>query len=181
MEDYKGEPTKELRVAFTKSKKKFPLMSKLIMWWTKKPYSHVARAVQIRDWGYRFFQASEGKVNYEYEEFFLKKHEIVREYRIALCEDSDRHIKYECYKEAGNSYGMMQNVGIFLVDLGLFKDTPWKEGRNCSELLYREFLNVIIPELDYNPDTIKPHHIEDIILEYFEEKDDKWYLKELGK
>jgi len=177
MPTYSNKPEKELRVVFTKSKLRFPIGSALIMWWTKKPYSHVARAVQIRNWGWRFFQASEGKVNYEFEKYFLEKHEIIREYTIALCEESDRRIKHECYKEAGHVYGMMQNLGILLVDLKLCKDTPWKKGRNCSELMYREFLKVIIPELDYNPDTIKPHHIEDIILKYFEEIDGKWYLK----
>ena len=167
---------KELKIVFTKSNKPFPIVSRLIMWWTGKPYSHVARAVQIRDWGYRFFHASEGKVNYEFEKYFLQKHEIVQEYKIAICEKSDKRIKHECYKEAGNIYGMMQNLGIFLVDLGLVKDTPWKKGRNCSELMYLEFLKVIIPELKYNPDTIKPHHIEDIILKYFKKHDGKWYL-----
>lgn len=175
---YKKDAVKNLKLVFTKSKKRFAILSKLIMWWTNKPYSHVARAVEIRDWGYRFFHASEGKVNYEYEGFFKKKHKIVKEYVIALCEESDRRVKKECYKEAGNIYGVMQNVGIALVDMGLFKDTPWKKGRNCSELLYREFLKVIVPELDYNPDTVKPHHLEEIVLKYFKEGEDgRWYLK----
>lgn len=168
---------KELKLVFTKSKRKLPIFSWLIMLWTKKPYSHVARAIEIRDWGYRYFQASEGKVNYEFEKFFHQKHEIIREYRIALCKDSDRRIKQRCYEQAGNVYGMMQNIGIFLVDIGLFEDTPWKKGRNCSELMYLEFLKVVIPELDYNPDTIKPHHIEEIILQYFTERDGRWHLK----
>lgn len=170
--------TKELRIVFTKSKKKMEVGSWLIRWWTKKEYSHVARAIQIRDWGYRFFQASEGKVNYEFEEYFHKKHEIVIEYKLAISAEVDKRIKYECYIEAGKKYGTLQNVGIFLVDIGLLKDTPWKEGRNCSELMYLECLKILIPHLDYNSDTIKPHHIEDIIVNYFYQKDDGlWYLK----
>lgn len=71
----------------------------------------------------------------------------------------------------------MQNAGIVFVDVGLLKDTPWKDGRNCSELIYIKVLKKMIPELDYNPDTIKPHEIENIILKHFTEKDGFWYLK----
>ena len=60
---------KILRILFTKSRKKFAFASWLIKWYTKKPYSHVARAIQIRDWGYRYYHASEGKVNYEFEKY----------------------------------------------------------------------------------------------------------------
>jgi hypothetical protein len=175
---YGKEPTKELRIVFTKSKKPFPIFSWAIRLWTRKPYSHVARAIQIRDWGYRFSHAAEGIVKQEFETAFYKKNEIVKEYVIALCEESDRRIKKEFYVEMGKAYGMLQNVGIMLMDIGLFKDNPWKDGRNCSELIYLEFLKVILQELDYNPDTIKPHHIENVILEYFYEKDGKWYLKD---
>jgi len=171
------QPIKDIKLVFTKSKKKLPIFSWLIMWWTKKAYSHVARAVQIRTWGHRFFHAAEGSVKYEYEDFFYKKNEVVKEYIIAVCETTDKRIKQACYKQSGNKYGMMQNIGIFLIDLGILKKNPWKNGFNCSELMYLEFLKVILPELDYNPDTIKPHHIEEIILKYFEEKDSKWYLK----
>ena len=167
---------RELKIVFTKSGKAFPWASWLIRWWTKKSYSHVAKGIQISDWGYRYFHASEGKVNYEFQKYFLKKHEIIKEYNIVICKELDRRIKKEGYQEAGNTYGILQNFGIFLVDIGLFKDTPWKKGRNCSELMYLEVLKPMIPELDYNPDIIKPHHIEEIILKYFKEVDGKWHL-----
>ena len=74
--------TKLLDIVATKSRKSFPILGWGIMWWTGKGFSHVARAVEIRDWGKRYFQASEGKVNYEYEKYFLKKHEIVHKYHL---------------------------------------------------------------------------------------------------
>ena len=178
MTEYNAEPTKELRLVFTKSKKPFPIFSWTIRKWTKQEYSHVARAVQIRDWGYRFFHAAEGWVRYDFETYFLKKNEIVKEYRIALCEESDKRIKKACYQQSGNKYGMLQNLGIALIDIGLLKTNPWKNGDNCSELMLTQFLKIIIPELPYNPNTIKPHHIEEIILKYFYEKNGMWYLKE---
>ena len=159
---------KELEIVFTKSKLKLPIGSWLIRLWTRKPYSHVARAVQIRDWGKRYYQASEGKVNYEFEKFFHKKHKVVKTFKLQISEELDRSIKKACYEEAGNSYAMMQNIGIVLVDIlaaiGIKIKNPWKKGRNCSELLYLKVLKPMFPELNYNPDTIKPHHIEEILI-----------------
>ena len=143
-------------------------MSWAIMWWTKKPYSHVARAIEIRDWGQRYFQASEGKVNYEHEHYFNLKHEIVKTYVIRIPKALDVKIKYECYKEAGNVYGSMQNVGIFITDIlgyfGIKCKNPFKKGRNCSELIYGEVLKQMYPDLDYDSEKIKPHEVEEILI-----------------
>jgi len=170
---------KELRIVFTRSKKWFAPFSWAIMLWTKKPYSHVARAIQIRDWGFRFSHAAEGSVRNDFEDEFYRKNVLIKEYRLAICEESDLRVKKAFYTEQGKVYGMLQNLGIALVDMGLVKDTPWKKGRNCSELIYRKFLKEILPELNYNPDTIKPHHIENIILKYFKQQEDGlWHLTE---
>ena len=167
----------QLKIVFTKSKKKLPILSRLIMWWTRKPYSHVAREVIRRDWGAGYYQASEGNVNYEHESVFNRKHQIVKEYVLMVDQDLEMDIRKACWHDCGKKYGALQNIGIFLNDIGLCKDTPWKDGRNCSELIYIKVLKKMVPELDYNPDTIKPHHIEDIILEYFEEIEGYWYRK----
>ena len=50
-----------IEIVFTKSKKILPIGSWLIKLWTNKPYSHVARAVDIKNWGKGYYQASEGK------------------------------------------------------------------------------------------------------------------------
>ena len=159
---------KEIEIVFTRSKKFLPFFSWGIRLWTWKPYSHVARAVEIRDWGKRFYQASEGKVNYEFEKFFYAKHHVVKKFIIKVPPEMDRQIKHECYKQAGNSYSLMQNVGIILVDiaekLGLKLKNPWKKGVNCSEILYVNVFKQLFPDLDYDPDTIKPHHIEEILI-----------------
>jgi hypothetical protein len=172
---------KQLDIVFTKSKKKFPLLSWGIMLWTGKAYSHVARAIQIRDWGKRYYHASEGKVNYEYEKFFHQKHKIIKEYNILIPDELDKEIKKACYEEAGNTYATMQNVGIALTDIyykifHIKKENPWKRGRNCSEILYAKCFKIMIPELDFDENKIKPHQVEEIILKYFE-KDEAGYWK----
>jgi len=60
-----------LDIVTTKSKKNFAFFSWLIMWWTKKDISHVARKATIGG-EVMYYQASEGKVNYEHSRFFNK-------------------------------------------------------------------------------------------------------------
>tara|TARA_R100000951_G_scaffold19275_1_gene16083 strand:- start:684 stop:1250 length:567 start_codon:yes stop_codon:yes gene_type:complete len=186
---------KRLEIVFTKSKKFFPVISWLIRWWTSVmtsgfkgifklfPYSHVARSIQIKNWGRRYYQASEGRVNYEFEKFFIKKHNIVKKYELEVSVEVDREIKKACYEEAGNKYASWQNIGIFLTDIyfKIFhkeKENPWKKGRNCSEILYAKCFKIMIPELDYDENKIKPHEIEQIILKYFRKtSNDTWILK----
>lgn len=174
---------KTIDIVFTKSKKFMPIGSWLIRWWTNKPYSHVARAIEIRDWGKRYFQASEGKVNYEFEKFFLQKHEIVKSYTIEVSKDVDQAIKYECYIEAGNVYATLQNMGIPLLDIAFklfgkrFKN-PWRKGRNCSEILLTTIFRLMFGDLGYSENTIKPHDIEAILIDKFElHQDGIWRRK----
>jgi hypothetical protein len=76
----------------------------------------------------------------------------------------------------------MQNVGIMLTDIYhkiTKKETknPWTKGRNCSELLYVECFKIMLPELNYDENKIKPHQIEEIILKHFKKgEDDIWRL-----
>lgn len=160
---------KELTIVFTKSKKKFPIASWLIRLWTGKPYSHCARCFTVYEDITMYYQSSEGKINYENEKAFSKKHEIVKLYTIEVTEEMYVNISKACLKDAGVEYGVMQNIGIALVDIcalfGKKIDNPWKRGKNCSEALYVNVFKPMFPDLDYNPDTIKPHYIERIIVE----------------
>lgn len=174
---------KILSIVFTKSKKFLPIFSWAIMLWTWKKFSHVAIKQEIKSWGKRYYQASEGKTNYEYESFFLKKHKIVEEYTIEISKEMDSLIKETCYKEAGNTYGTWQNVGIALTDIyynviGKKTKNPWKKGRICSEVVYVNCFKLLIPTLNYDENTIKPHHIKQIIINHFNMGEDGiWRLK----
>jgi hypothetical protein len=161
---------RELKIVFTKSKKKIPILSWLIMLWTKKPYSHVALKFESRIFkSPTYYQASDGLVNYMSGTQFDKKHEIVNQYEIEIEDDSYYKIREECHEEAGANYGLMQNVGIMITDVlsffGIKTKNPFKKGRNCSELIYIKVLKPMFPTLKYNPDTIKPHQVENILIE----------------
>ena len=75
-------------------------------------------------------------------------------------------IRNECHEEAGAPYGVMQNVGIVLVDIlnvfGVKVKNPWKTGRNCSELLYLHVFKHL-GDYDLDADLVKPHDIESLI------------------
>jgi hypothetical protein len=165
----------KLTIVFTKSKKKFPIFSWLIRLWTRKSYSHVARKMQISFLDEpSYFQANEGKVNWEYETYFKKKHEIVMVLSFDITKEERAKFNKLCWEQVGAPYGMLQNVGIVYVDimklLGIKVNNPWKKGMNCSEVLYRTIFKVRHPELDYDPDTIKPHHIGEIWKKYYEKE-----------
>lgn len=166
---------REIEIVFTKSKKCFPFFSWLIRLWTWKPYSHVARKMQISFLNKpNYFQANEGKVNWEYEDHFAKKHEVVKTMKFSVTEKERARFNKACWEQVGAKYGFMQNVGIVLVDIanifGLDISNPWKEGMNCSEVLYRTILKPKFGDMGYRPDTIKPHHIEKILKDRYNDK-----------
>lgn len=160
---------KELSIVFTRSTKKFPVLSWLIRLWTWKPYSHVARKGKLHFVkGNHFYQASEGKVNYEYEDHFYKNHVVVKEYKIKVPKELYSEMISESWRQTGSKYGFLQNLGIVYVDIcalfGKKKENPFKKGMNCSELMYKTVFSKQFKNLKYNANTIKPHHIEDIII-----------------
>lgn len=159
---------KEIDIIFTKSKKIFPIGSWLIRLWTWKEYSHVARQKTILGETV-LYQASGSSVNYTHKSEFVKHHKIVKCYKIKVPADIEREMAIACLRDAGKPYATMQNIGIALVNiLAIFKikiSNPWKDGKNCSELLYTLILKKMYPDLKNDADLIKPHHIERILTE----------------
>lgn len=164
--------SRQIEIVFTKSKKKFPIFSWLIRLWTWKSYSHVARKMQI---GFldqpNYFQASEGQVNWEYHTHFDQKHEIVESISFPVTEQEYRLFNKTCWEQVGAKYGLKQNMGIVLCDIlslvGIKMSNPWKDGMNCSEVIYRTILKPKFGDLGYRPDKIKPHHIRRILKKYY--------------
>lgn len=160
-------------VVFTKSKKKFAIGSKAIMLWTGKNYSHVAIGLEVRDWGVTYFQASEGDVNYNFNTFFNKKHEIVKSYKLKLPKTLVTDLRKSFYQNQGEGYAFFQNLGIACLDVlekitGKIFKNPFTRGKNCSELAFVKVFKPLLGDKvsEYDENTIKPHHIEDIITLY---------------
>ena len=173
---------RELRIVLTKSKKKIAIGSWVIRTYTGEKYSHCARGLTVYGDIDMYYQASEGKVNYENSKVFLKKHEVVEEYVLSIPDECYLEMSRACLEDAGVVYGTAQNLGIVYVHLmskafGKEVDNPWKKGRNCSELIYVDVFSNMFDDLKYNKDTIMPSDIKKIILDRFEEKDGIWIPK----
>lgn len=158
---------KEVEIVFTKSKKLFPVGSLLIRLWTRRSYSHIAYKIQVMG-ETLYYHSSEGKVNYEHESVFNRKHEIVQSYTVKVPENIYINIKQECFRQAGENYGFMQNLGIVLMDIAdifsINMKNPWKKGKNCSELIYLCIISKMYPNYDLDANYVKPHHIENILI-----------------
>lgn len=158
---------KLITIVFTKSAKKLPLFSWLILLWTRKPYSHVAFKLQTRDWAPAYFQASQGKVHYETESIFLKKNTVVKTISFLIPQELYTEVNKACFESAGEPYGYLQILGLVLVDIAkLFKLTlcnPLKTGEICSEIIYKKVIVPIWGDLGYDADILKPQDIEEIL------------------
>lgn len=99
---------------------------------------------------------------------FLAKNEIMETYEVTLSDDQYKEMRNNLLDNCGEHYAMMQNIGIFIVDkirkLGVSISNPWKQGMNCSELVYRFVVPYICDMYhDTEPDLIKPSEIRDIL------------------
>jgi hypothetical protein len=151
---------KNISIVFTKSRTKFPIFSWIIRAYTRKPYSHVA--IKLAN---MFYQSPSG---YHSEHNFLAKYRIERSYEIQICDDIYEDIKKECDYYSGYPYSVLQNLGIVLVDfLKIFNKkikNPWPKGANCSEIVYK-CLIIKLWRIKKDKDAIKPHHIEQILID----------------
>lgn len=100
---------------------------------------------------------------------FLENNEEIYLYKIEVTDEMYNTIKFNLFRECGDSYGIWQNMGILVVDfirsLGINVKNPFTKGQNCSELIYREIIQKIFPEypVKYDPQTVRPDHIEKIL------------------
>ncbi len=101
---------------------------------------------------------------------FEEENLIVRSYEIEVNDEIYSKIRRELFYNCGRKYGFCQNIGIAIVDFAreVFKvkiQNPFRKNQNCSELVHRHVIQIAFPEIakEYDPDTISPKQIEDIM------------------
>jgi len=163
---------KELTVGFSKSKKKMPIASWLIMLYEGTGFSHTYLRETLRVFkDDLIIHASEGAVQRMSQYQFDKKHEVVEEFIIEI-EDKElyQELKDKMHKYSGAPYSIMQNVGIIYVNimkcLNRNVENPWQIGWNCSELVM-VVLESVYPEefSNYRQNTVTPKEIHHILSE----------------
>lgn len=106
-------------------------------------------------------------VGYMSQTIFEEDNTIVMMYELEVSDEVYKRIREALFKVCGRKYGLMQNVGILIVDLlrsrGIKIKNPFVKGENCSEMVYRHVLMELFPEHKYDPDTITPREVEDIL------------------
>lgn len=169
-------------VGLSRSKKSCPVGSyviRLYQGWT--PYSHIyIRRKEPWFVSDQIVHASEGKVLQMSGTQFDKRHKKILEYGIKIPDKTIwnpyrkeetslmRFIKDETKEIAGDDYGMMQNIGIALVDfMKLFgKDikNPWQKGWNCSEFVTVVLQHVFPKAFEgVDPQTVTPKKVKKIL------------------
>lgn len=144
------------------------IFSKLLMWYMGKKYSHTFFKFSDR---YILHSEIENGVNYWTLERFCDVNTITDMYKIEVSQNQYIDLRERLNEHIGHKYAFWQNIGIILVDLlvkfGIKKDNPFRDGDNCSELVFR-CLQRLHPELvrQYKLNTIRPDHIEEILKKY---------------
>lgn len=126
-------------VGFSKPKK-FKPGAAAIAWWTEKPYSHVYFRFSYSDSKDAVFHAAHGLVHFLSADNFRRDNKVCKEYMIEVSDHEQDLWFDECMKYAGEKYGTIELVKIFISDLAWMafkKEVSWKNGGGyiCSELL----------------------------------------------
>lgn len=164
---------RKLTIHFSRSTKKFNQFSRLLQWYEGIPVSHVLVEFETPHLGQNFvYHSVVGTgVSFMSRSKFDSINEIMETYVLEIEEDQYVELRNALLAECGESYAFMQNIGIFIVDiirkLGVSIENPFKDGQNCSELIYRYIIQSLYPG-DYNttPDLVKPSEIRNILKKH---------------
>ena len=162
---------KTLTIHFSRNKDG-AIFSKLLQWYEGIPISHVLIEFETPKLGQNFVYHSVigTGVSLLSRKRFDSKNEIMETYKITITEEMYQKMRNGLLDNCGEHYAMWQNVGILIVDkcrklLGIRVKNPWKDGQNCSELVYRYVIPYVCNKVDYNiqPDLVKPSDIRNML------------------
>jgi len=160
---------KRVKIGFSKSKKNLALFSWAVRVYQRTKFSHIYIILETPFLGSdTVTHASEGKVLSMSDYQFNKRHEVIEEILIEVSEENYNEMLLELHKVSGDDYGVMQNIGILLVDLlnslNIKIKNPWQQGWNCSEFVC-VMLQKCKPELVENidPQTVTPKQLYNLL------------------
>jgi hypothetical protein len=157
---------KTVTIGFSRPKNKlFPIGSWLIRMyqgWT--PYSHVYLEFYSESINRPLIYEAVGTgTRFVGQKYWQKHAEEVKSYTIEVKKcNYDQLIQY-CVDNEGNSYGHLQNIGLFISNALGLKKNIFKSGYNCSE----EIGKILILEgykIDKDLNLLTPRDIELILL-----------------
>jgi hypothetical protein len=160
-------------IGFSKPKDvKFPILSWMIQWVEKRPYSHTYLK-WYDPWidQYVIYEARGTTVHLISEHKFLEQCEVVKEFRL---EFNDENVKKQIIRRAFDNieakYAIMQLVGLGIVKLfknfGRIIANPFSSGGHsyiCSEVVADILINVLHVQVEQDIDSISPSDIYKIV------------------
>jgi hypothetical protein len=118
---------KQLTIGFSRASTSFPIFSWLIMLVQKTPYSHVYLKYDDEYLGQTMiFQASHTLVNSMSESVFLSQETVVQEFVFNVSDESFLATMKNAANQAGKPYGVMEILGLAVVEIGLFFGKKWQ-------------------------------------------------------
>jgi len=159
---------KTIKIHFSRNREG-KILSKGIMLYEGVNYSHCAIEFYLNSIEKEvIYHSSLVGVNFSSKELFVKHNEIVETYELEVSIEIYRKIMSSLIDNCGKEYAVMQNFGIVLVEvlakLGKNIDNPWRDGYNCSELVYEHIIkNVYEEDFNINKNMIKPSQVKQIL------------------
>lgn len=132
--------------------KKFKIGAYAIAKWSSVNYSHVFIRFESDTMPGTVYHAAHGMVHFRSTDNFLKENDIIKEFYINVTDDVRKQILIECVNLAGEKYGYLELVKIFVTDiadsLNIKLCTKNSKGYICSELVGK----IIVEKLGYTFD-----------------------------
>ena len=160
---------KTMKIGFSRNNED-KIFSVLLQKYMNRSYSHCFVEYDTKEYlgdDAIYHSSLSAGIGYMSKVVFEESNDIVLMYEIEIPESIYYEIRESLFKVCGKKYGLMQNLGILIVDtarkLGIKMKNPLVEDENCSEMIYRHVLSILYPELKYDPNVITPRDVENIL------------------
>lgn len=161
---------KTIIIGFSKNEGSWAIGSRLIRWFMHRDFSHTYFKFKEDLYeDHTIFHAVGKGLIYVSERSFLKHNTPVAEFELTISNELFDELLQDCHTNAGNDYGIFQNLGIAVVrglsKIGIKIDrNPINDGINCSEWAY-----YLLEEIDgkwtqTDPNLIAPDQIYDYLI-----------------
>lgn len=127
---------KTITIGFSKSKKKLAFGSYAIRMFQGTEYSHVY--IKFKSDSLQrtlIYEAVGGGLRFIGTKVWESHAEEVASFSIDISQENYIILMQYCVDNAGTEYGFTQNIGVAICELLNLKKNPFKDGKNCSEVV----------------------------------------------
>jgi hypothetical protein len=151
----------------------FAPFSKLLCLYMNVDFSHVYMKFQDTKMPDPTILHAVGKGLIYLSDTVFRQHNEIVQYTFDISDETFDKIKTDFHRQAGEDYGYLQNLGVFLIDLiksissNEVAKNPLSEGINCSEWVSQVLDDAIGDWTDKDPNLIKPSDIRNFLKDNY--------------